>query len=226
LPETGFGYAAPIVRDVGGIRCALFVGANSASLIEISTGKKLWSWPIPYSVEVVCVPDPVISDGKVFFSMTEHSYLLDLTGNPPKPLWINDALASMVASPIFFQGYLYGTQFHEDTTTPKIFSFADFYKYPTPFRCVEFATGKVMWQVDDMKYVSILFADGKLVMLEPNGTLHIGEGTPEGYREFSAADVLAGENRPRRFHAPPVLCGGRIYCRNYEGDLVCIDVSK
>jgi outer membrane protein assembly factor BamB len=83
----------------------------------------------------------------------------------------------------------------------------------------------VMW-VKEMPYVSLLVADGKLLLLEINGTLHIGEGTPAGYRELSAADVLAGDNRSRLFCTPPVLCGGRIYCRNYAGDLVCIEVSK
>jgi hypothetical protein len=56
--------------------------------------------------------------------------------------------------------------------------------------------------------------------------LHIVEASPAGYRELSSADVLGGANRPRQFAVPPVLCGGRIYCRNYAGDLVCIDVRN
>jgi hypothetical protein len=28
------------------------------------------------------------------------------------------------------------------------------------------------------------------------------------------------------FRTPPVLCNGRLYCRNYSGDMICIDVSK
>jgi hypothetical protein len=30
----------------------------------------------------------------------------------------------------------------------------------------------------------------------------------------------------RRFYTPPVLCNGLIYCRNYAGELICIDVRK
>jgi hypothetical protein len=33
-----------------------------------------------------------------------------------------------------------------------------------------------------------------------------------------------GAKKARVFPTPPVLCGGRIYCRNYAGDLVCIDM--
>jgi hypothetical protein len=56
--------------------------------------------------------------------------------------------------------------------------------------------------------------------------LHIIEASPAEYREISSADMLGGAKRPRRFAVPPVLGGGKIYCRNYAGDLVCIDVSK
>jgi len=59
-----------------------------------------------------------------------------------------------------------------------------------------------------------------------DGTLCIAEATSSSYRELSSADVLGGEKRPRIFVTPPVLCNGKIYCRNYDGDLVCIDVSK
>ncbi|MCX6374901.1 MAG: hypothetical protein NTU88_02465 [Armatimonadetes bacterium] len=92
---------------------------------------------------------------------------------------------------------------------------------------MEFATGKVMWDSDKrMQFTSSCAADGKLILLELNGTLHIAEVSPNAYHEIWSADVLAGAKRPRRFAVPPVLCGGRIYCRNYAGDLVCIDVSK
>lgn len=75
-----------------------------------------------------------------------------------------------------------------------------------------------------MEYSTLIAADGKLIIMESNGTLRIAEASPAAYREFSSADVLAGANRPRRFVTAPVLCGGLIYCRNYAGDLVCIDV--
>ena len=96
-----------------------------------------------------------------------------------------------------------------------------------PIRCVELATGKVMWEsAQKMQFTSVCCAAGKLILLELGGTLHIVEASPVEYREISSADVLGGADRPRRFAVPPVLCGGRIYCRNYAGDLVCIDVSK
>jgi hypothetical protein len=77
-----------------------------------------------------------------------------------------------------------------------------------------------------MKNVSVTVAGGKFLLLDVTGTLHIAEATPAGYKELGSADVLAGAKTSRRFASAPVLCAGLIYCRNYAGDLVCIDVSK
>ncbi len=93
---------------------------------------------------------------------------------------------------------------------------------------------KVLWNVDvGYGYSSVVIqdgrlytADGKLITLDVNGTLHIAKATPEGYTELAAVDVLKGAKKSRVFPTPPVLCGGRIYCRNYAGDLVCIDVRS
>ena len=94
-----------------------------------------------------------------------------------------------------------------------------------PFRCIDWRTGKVVWQ-KDMKYVSLIVAGGRLIMLELDGTLHVAEAAPAAYQELAVADVLGGANEKRLFATPPVLCNGRIYCRNFTGDLVCVDVSE
>lgn len=46
------------------------------------------------------------------------------------------------------------------------------------------------------------------------------QASPEGFQVISRAKVLTG-----RCWTMPVLAGGRIDCRNHEGDLVCLDVS-
>jgi hypothetical protein len=77
-----------------------------------------------------------------------------------------------------------------------------------------------------MKMASLTAADEKLIILEEDGTLHIAEAAPSAYQEISSGDVHEGEDKKRKFYTPPVLCNGKIYCRNFYGDLVCIDVSK
>jgi outer membrane protein assembly factor BamB len=221
LPIIADGLSTPVVCDVGGVRCALFAGANSLLLIEVATGKKLWAGPIAYTGSPAwCAPDPVVSEGKAFFETYEGSRVFDLTKGPQEPLWQSDALTSLWATPVLIDGYLYGVREKGAATAPGDTNTADW-----PFQCVEFSTGKIVWE-KNLPWVSATVAGGKLILLEFNGILHIAEVTPGGYRDLSVADILKGAKVARTFRAPPVLWGGKIYCRNYDGDLVCIDVSR
>jgi len=94
-----------------------------------------------------------------------------------------------------------------------------------PLRCIEWKTGSVMWE-KKMKHATLMAADDKLFILEIDGTLRIANATASSYEELSSADVLEGANKSRIFASPPVLYRGRVYCRNFAGDLVCIDMRK
>lgn len=41
--------------------------------------------------------------------------------------------------------------------------------------------------------ISLMAADGKLIILEADGTLRIAEATSSAYEELSSGDVLEGE---------------------------------
>jgi outer membrane protein assembly factor BamB len=85
-------------------------------------------------------------------------------------------------------------------------------------------TGAVVWE-ESMEHACLITADGKLIILGIDGTLRIAEATSSSYQELSRGNVLGGKER-KVFATPPVLYDGKIYCRDYWGDLVCIDVSK
>jgi outer membrane protein assembly factor BamB len=92
-------------------------------------------------------------------------------------------------------------------------------------------SGEVVWEQVFGKIfknvnLSLMTANGKLIVLEDTGELHIAEAFPSSYQEISSCDVLEGEQTKRWFWTHPVLCNGKIYCRNYPGELICIDVSK
>ncbi len=62
-------------------------------------------------------------------------------------------------------------------------------------------------------------------MAGSEGTLTVAKACPSGFTPSSSADVFAGAKKPRLFATPPVPYGGRIYVRNFAGDLLCVDVS-
>ena len=206
-------YATPVLHELDGRRCALIFSGRGLFSVNILTGEKVWyyEWKIggqPNSV------DPVVVDNKVFISSCSYSrgdgVCLEIKENEPQIIWQNKEMGNVVSTCLLINGYMYG---------------CDGWSGCTRLRCLDFTTGDVMWD-KEMQVASFISAGGKFIILEDDGTLHIAEVTPASYKEMSSCDVLDGEKKPRTFWTPPVLCNGKIYCRNNYGDLVCIDVSK
>ena len=101
------------------------------------------------------------------------------------------------------------------------------------FRCVEFATGKLMWDRDERwhrgtktpdKYGrgSAIFADGKLIVLGEGGLLGLFEASPKEPKELARYQVP-------QFQYPcwtaPVLADKRLYLRS-ESHLHCLKMKR
>ena len=123
-------------------------------------------------------------------------------------------MKSNASSPGMIDGYVYGVE-----------------GGPHPHRgslqCLNAKTGELMWEEKlNGDPISLMAADGKLIILDEEGMLFISEATPSSYRVISSGDVLGGERKVRRFWTPPVLYKGKIYCSDLYLFLICVDVSK
>jgi len=87
--------------------------------------------------------------------------------------------------------------------------------------CLDYKTGQKKWSQKGMGTGSLMLANGKLIILSESGKLVIAEASPEGFKELASAQILSG-----KCWTVPVLANGRIYARNADGQLVCIDVNS
>ncbi len=208
-------HATPVLYDHEGKRCTLLFSGLGLYLVEVKGGKQLWFYEWGRTDTANCA-DPIVIEDKVFISagyVLDKGALLEITGNVPRVIWENENMGTEFSTCVYADGYLYGSDGDHGGLLP--------------FRCIDVKTGDVMWEKKmKMKMASLIVADGKLIILEEDGTLHIAETTPLSYKEISSGDVLEGEKKMRMFYTPPVLYKGKIYVRNFAGDLVCIDVSK
>jgi outer membrane protein assembly factor BamB len=69
------------------------------------------------------------------------------------------------------------------------------------------------------KFGTLMIADGKLIILDEKGDLVIADATGDGYHELARTKVLSG-----RSWVMPVLANGRIYAKNNNGKIACVDV--
>jgi outer membrane protein assembly factor BamB len=222
--STGPHYSTPVMYDSDQVKYSLISNYEGLHSVNVATGKVVWTFLWWDPIRIQKATEPIVFGGKVFITFYNKagSVLLDIGDSTPKVLWNNENLGSDICSPVLVDGFIYGCDGGPESGRGTL-------------RCLDAMTGEIMWEDElradgeverKMVTASLIAANGKLIILEDDGTLHIAEANPSSYREISNCDVFDGEQKFRMFWTHPVLCNGRIYCRNYAGDLVCIDVSK
>jgi outer membrane protein assembly factor BamB len=124
-----------------------------------------------------------------------------VTGSKPQAVWENKNMRNHFNSSVLWKGYIYGVDEGE-------------------LRCLSFDTGEVKWKYPQFGKGSLMLADGKIIGLGEKGVLYIADATSDGFKPSAQATVLNG-----RCWSTPVLSGGRIYCRNATGKVVCLEVT-
>jgi outer membrane protein assembly factor BamB len=89
--------------------------------------------------------------------------------------------------------------------------------------CLEFATGKVMWQSNKAGKGSVTYADGCLYYRNEGGDVYLIEVNPQKYTQLGSFRQPERSNRNAWAH--PVIANGRLYIADQEL-LLCYDVKQ
>jgi outer membrane protein assembly factor BamB len=196
------GYASPVAYTVGGQRgVAIFTGSGLVG-VDPATGRSLWQhpWRTDYDVNAA---DPLFSGDTVFISSNyERGGALLRLGPSGRTsvLWENRNMRNHFNTCVLLGGYLYGN----DQNTLK---------------CIDLRNGAERWRQRGMGKGGLIAVDGHLLVLTERGTLVLSRANPEQYSVLSYASVMRGT-----CWTQPVIANGLIYCRNHEGELICLDV--
>jgi outer membrane protein assembly factor BamB len=126
---------------------------------------------------------------------------------PPQEMWKSKVLRTQMNPGVLFDGHVYAS---DGDTTSK-----------APLKCVELSTGTEKWAHEGFGTGTVIVADGKLIALSGGGELSVVPATPRGTSPSPGRRCSRGSAGRR-----PVLSDGRIYCRNWKGQVVCVDVRK
>lgn len=205
--SAGYGTAAPFENQG---RSLLAVLNNEALLVVSRDDGRIVArhpWETPHATSSTT---PIISGDTIFISTgyKRGCALLQLVGDALSPVYENDEMSNHMANCVLVDGYLYGVDGNSHN------------QRLCKLTCMEHATGEVKWIERGLGCGSLMVADGELIVLGDSGTLQVAPLSTEQYLPTASAEVLSG-----RCWTVPVLANGRIYCRNAEGDLVCVDVS-
>ena len=155
--------------------------------------------------------DPLYFDGKLFITSGygRGCALIDISGPAAKLVWENNKkpMASHFCSPVYIDGNIYGID--GNTGGGKL-------------QCLDPKTGDIKWSQGG-GFETFCAAAGKIIALDGRGDLIVAEAVPTGYKELARASVLNNDRNIKKWTAP-VLANGLIYCRDGDGELVCVDV--
>ncbi len=217
-------YSSPRPMKIDGKTVVLAFARTSLLAIDAADGKLLWKYDHRAEIlESVNAMVPVVSGNQVFISECYDvgSVLLEVSLDQAKVVWSdppsNRRLQSMRvhwSTPILIDGFLYGCS---GRNAPD-----------SDFRCIEFATGKVMWSDDRRTRSSITRVGDILVLLEERGELQFIRPNPEKLEVLATINLATASNPRSSISYPcwaaPIIVGDKLIVRG-DQKVICMSLE-
>jgi len=211
---ASYSSALPITLD--GRRYVVVLLQNALSIFELGSGRLMWQEKFSlgydehaaaplYDEPYLTITRPFQSGAECYWLTIDDGELDDnqLSELSAKTAWFSTKMSNDVASSVLVDGYLYGFDLRDVQSKAHRPSRGE-------FRCLEWATGEVVWSTDRPGHAAVLVADGKLILFNDRGELMLARATADGYEELSRTEVFSGEIC---WTAPALDCG-RLYLRS------------
>jgi outer membrane protein assembly factor BamB len=207
-------YASAIAIDFDGQREYVQLTQRALVGVAASDGKFLWQYAKAASRQGINCSTPVYQDGQVFAASAYGTggglVMLSKNANggvKAEEVYFTRRMQNHHGGMIVLDGCLYGANGGNEGGN---------------LACLDFQTGKVLWDERRAPKGSVALADGRLYYRTENGAMLLIEPTGKQYIERGRF------NQPDRSDAPawphPVLANGKLYLRDQDV-LLCYDVK-
>lgn len=205
-------YATLVPTEIGGVKQYISYTQQSVAGIAAADGKLLWRADRPGRTAVI--PTPIYKDGFVFvasgYGVGCNLFKVTAEGNSFK---VAEVYSGKQVQNHHGGVILVGDHLYELDDAGQL-------------KCVEFATGKIVWQDRSVGKGSLTYADGRLYLRSETrpgtGEVALAEATPSGYKQTGRFKQPELSGKPTWPH--PVVIGGRLYLRDQD-NLFCYDVK-
>ncbi len=194
------GHSSPLATTLHGRRQIVSVLHDELVAVGVG-GQPLWSFPLGWTATQ---PIPVPPD-KILVNATYDIGAALLALRPSgerwevEPVWRNRLLRHAWSSPVVHEGHVYG------------------FDHAT-LRCLNLATGEIVWVKRGLGKGTLVIADGLLIVLGDRGKLHLAEAGSEGFRQTGETRIFDGQS-----WTAPALAGGKLLVRNHQ-EMVALDL--
>ena len=193
--------ASPIVIDVDGQKQLLYFGGDEIVGLDPSNGRTLWThphktdWGLNISTPIWSPADHLLFVSSAYGTGSRAIELHHAGGRTtPTEKWFSGRMRIHIGTAVRVGNYVYGSS-------------GDF--GPAFITAIDLGSGKIAWQDRSFSRAQLLYADGKLVILDEDGNLGLATVTPEGLQVLAKAPVL-----DNLAWTPPTLVGTRLFARD------------
>ena len=201
------GYATPIPYTLYDHTWVALFTADRLVGVNPKNGEELWEyeWLTSYKVNAAV---PIFFNNFVFISSGYNTgcTLIDISKAEPKEVWMNKKIRNQFSSSVLWRGNIYGVDGNVNRRNRLV--------------CLELASGLTKWRSKSLGFGSLILADGNLIVLNEEGYLIFIEARSDKYNELNRRRILTG-----KCWTVPTVSNGKIYARNAEGMLVCLDMK-
>ena len=203
------GYSTPVpFRTKDGAWLGIFSSGRDFVIRGLESGDEVarHKWLTRFGVNA---SDPIVDFPRVFVSSgygTGCALLEFGRGGSVTEVYRNKEMLTQMNGVVYVDGHLYGCSGDEDDKR-------------APLKCLEMATGETKWAHPGVGTGSVIVANGQLIVLSARGELMFAPVSASEFEPIFTMQVLGG-----KCWSAPVLANGRIYCRNAQGTVVCVDV--
>ncbi len=214
-PVGDLTYSTPTLATVDGVDQFVTVTMQGVCGIAAKDGEVLWrfdGWK-----DRIPIPSPTPCGEGRFFVVAGYGggcamFQVERKGSAwrANKLWSHKKCNGQIPTAVYQDGYVYSSG---NSNRPK-----------DGLMCLDAETGKVIWQTNRDPW----FERGNFVMVEGmiyivdgrEGTFHLVEPSPEGYKEIARTHVAGGG----QFWSPPTIANGLCLLRARR-EMVCLDLS-
>jgi hypothetical protein len=203
--------SSPILINLGGQDQLVTFMAKEVIGADPRNGNLLWSHPhvTDWNLNISM---PVWGDDNLLFLSSAYgvgSRVLQLTKadnrTTVKELWYNKRVRVHKDPAIRVGDYVYASS-------------GDF--GPSPFTAVNVKTGEIAWQDRSFAKASLVYADGKFIILDEDGNLGLATASPAGLKVQSKVALLE-----RQAWTVPTLVGSKLYVRDRK-KMLALDLGQ
>jgi outer membrane protein assembly factor BamB len=201
------GYSSVVVAEIGGIKQYVQFLDGGVVGVNAKDGKVLWHYEEPAN-SIANITTPIIRGDHVF-AVTAYSTGAGLAkivksgdGLKAEPQYFVSKFQNHHGGVVLVKNHLYGTT--------------------GSLLCVEFETGKIIWEERSVGKGAVTFADGHLYVRGENGKVALVEANPAKYVEKS--QFMQPDRSKQQAWPHPVIANGKLYIRDWDL-LLCYDVK-